>query len=101
MTLALDRNVLAELVAAVDLDLSQGLQVLPLDAIARRPFDPGMALLILPPTVAESVSSAADDGADFDPPVLPGRHGHGTEPVTLLRRLYPADHPVMTLDRAG
>ncbi len=27
--------------------------------------------------------------------MLPGRHGHGADPVSLLHRLYPADHPVL------
>ena len=27
--------------------------------------------------------------------MLPGRHGHGTDPLAMLRRLYPAAHPLL------
>ena len=33
-------------------------------------------------------------------PSLPGRHGHGADPVALLQRLYPADHPVLGAELA-
>lgn len=76
---------------------SDGLQVVTADALPLRPFDPGMPLLILP----ASGSTGADSlgGGGYLPAALPGRHGHGADPVALLRRLYPADHPV--LDPAG
>lgn len=77
--------------------LSEGLQILGADAIVRRPFDPGMGLLVVPAAAPEQPTS--DASAAFDPPVLPGRHGHGAEALALLRRLYPADHPVDDLDR--
>jgi tetrapyrrole methylase family protein/MazG family protein len=47
-----------------------------------------MALVLLPPT---GVPLPADDPYA----TLPGRHGHGTDPVALLQRLYPHDHPVL------
>ena len=52
-----------------------------------RPFDPGMTLVVLPPVGGEPVA------------VLPGRNAHGVDPLRLLARLYPADHPVFS--RAG
>ncbi|MEO7118052.1 MAG: MazG family protein, partial [Candidatus Limnocylindrales bacterium] len=68
---------------------ADGLQIVGLGRLATRPFDPAMALLILP------VGAAQDPGSGFDPPSLPGRSARGSDPVTLLRRLYPADHPVL------
>src|SRR6188474_2906342 len=64
----------------------QGIQIVTVDQLVRRPIDPGMALVI----VQVTESAAAEDRFA----VLPGRHGHGPDPVDLLRRLYPLDHPV-------
>ena len=71
------------------IDPDDGLTVIPLDALVRRPVDPGMALLILPPTgrpadpdEAEPPASAEPDAPPFLPAVLPGRQGHGTDPLT-------------------
>jgi tetrapyrrole methylase family protein/MazG family protein len=82
-----------------------GLQLVGVDALVRRPFDPGMALVVLP---AEGDDTAAGDGTaegtetdTFEPEVLPGRHGHGTAALELLRRLYPAEHPVLRLPGAS
>jgi tetrapyrrole methylase family protein/MazG family protein len=44
--------------------------------------------MLLPPT---GKPLAADDPYA----TLPGRHGHGTDPLALLQRLYPPDHPVL------
>ena len=73
------------------IDPAEGLQVVALDRLVARPFDAGMALLVLPPIGA---------GPDPDDPflLLPGRHGHGADPAALLRRFYPADHPVLGPD---
>jgi tetrapyrrole methylase family protein/MazG family protein len=68
----------------------QGIQIVTVDQLVRRPIDPGMALVI----VQVTESAAAEDRFA----VLPGRHGHGPDPVDLLRRLYPLDHPVHGLD---
>ena len=64
----------------------QGIQIVTVDQLVRRPIDPGMALVI----VQVTESAVSDDRFG----VLPGRHGHGPDPVDLLRRLYPPDHPV-------
>jgi MazG family protein len=45
-----------------------------------------MALLLLPP---------ASESLPPQRTVIPGRHGHGDDPVDLLRRLYPPDHPML------
>ncbi|MDQ3448497.1 MAG: nucleoside triphosphate pyrophosphohydrolase [Chloroflexota bacterium] len=71
---------------------SHGLQVLSSAALVDRPFDPVLPLLVIPGSGA--VGAATDPGS-FVPAVLPGRHGHGTDPVAMLQRLYPADHPVL------
>jgi tetrapyrrole methylase family protein/MazG family protein len=79
-----------------------GLQVLPLDALVRRPFDPGVGLLLIATDDAGKPSAAGGPGdqTQFEPAVLPGRHGHGADPLDLLRRLYPAAHPVVGLSGA-
>jgi tetrapyrrole methylase family protein/MazG family protein len=69
----------------------QGIQVVTVDQLVRRPFDPAMALVIVQST---GTPGAADDRFG----VLPGRHGHGPDPIELLRRLYSPDHPVHGLD---
>jgi MazG family protein len=70
-------------------DAADGLQLVSLDRLASRPWDPGMTLVVLPPSGSEGAAGA--------PGVLPGRHGHGAGPAALLRRLYPADHPLLGL----
>ena len=78
---------LTALLQRAAIDPADGLQVIALDRLVAQPFDPGMALLLLPPS-----SGRPDDAADT---VLAGRHGHGSDPGALLRRLYPASHPVL------
>ena len=80
-----------ELLARAGVDPADGLQVVALDRLASRPFDPGLALLLLPPRP----DRAALSGAAPDRAALPGRHGHGDDPVALLQRLYPRDHPIL------
>ena len=73
------------------LDLADGLQVLAAEALARSPLEPARPALIVPVAVLRIDPPTAS--ADLAP-VLPGRHGHGADPIALIRRLYPADHPV-------
>jgi tetrapyrrole methylase family protein/MazG family protein len=70
-----------------------GIQIVTTDQLARRPIDPAMAVVIVPP--------AEPSDAEAAPGMLPGRHGHGPDAVGLLQRLYPADHPVRDLDQSG
>lgn len=69
-------------------DPAEGVQLIALDRLVARPFDAGMALVVLVP-IGEA--PAPDDSYA----ALPGRHGHGTDPISLLHRLYPPDHPVV------
>ncbi|MEZ4597393.1 MAG: nucleoside triphosphate pyrophosphohydrolase [Chloroflexota bacterium] len=86
-----------------------GLSVVTVGALLRRPVDPTMALVIVPDADAPpapvdpppSPSPVDPDAPPFRPALLPGRHGHGSDPADLLRRLYPADHPVLGLAGAG
>jgi tetrapyrrole methylase family protein/MazG family protein len=80
------------------LDLVDGLQVLATETLVRSPIEPARPLLIVPAAVlrldAVAVSAATTAPTDLAP-VLPGRHGPGgNDPVAVLRRLYPDDHPV-------
>lgn len=101
--MALRIAALQELSARTDVSLDAGLQILPLGALGRRPFDPGMGLLIVPggatPVTDATIPDAA--AAEFAPPVLPGRHGHGPDALLMLQRLYPAAHPVIGLGGAA
>ena len=81
-----------------DLDLVDGLQVLAAETLARSPLEPARPALIVPAAVLRldeaAVVAATSAPADLAP-VLPGRHGPaGADPITVLRRLYPANHPV-------
>ncbi|HEX5823925.1 MAG TPA: nucleoside triphosphate pyrophosphohydrolase [Candidatus Limnocylindrales bacterium] len=70
------------------LDLSAGLQVVAAERLVGTPLEPSRPALIVP--LATLRASAAEA-----PRALPGRHGPGSDdPLTVLRRLYPADHPV-------
>ena len=70
------------------LDLAAGLQVVAAERVIGTPIEASRPLLLVPLVVLR----AADDGA-AEP--LPGRHGPaGRDPVAILQRLYPPDHPV-------
>ena len=92
----------AALLERAGVEPAEGLQVIALDRLVARPFDPGMALLVLPPLGAtsdmeEAVATAGSPSSDAEDvfALLPGRHGHGSDPTALLRRFYPASHPVL------
>ncbi len=86
------------------LDLAAGLQVLAAETLVATPLEPAVPALIVPAAVlrverAETAAAAggadgAGGGAAPHADVLPGRHGHGADPLAVLRRLYPPDHPV-------
>jgi tetrapyrrole methylase family protein/MazG family protein len=80
------------------LDLVDGLQVLATETLVRSPLEPARPALLVPAAILrldqEAVSARRTVPEDLAP-VLPGRHGPGgDDPIALLRRLYPADHPV-------
>jgi tetrapyrrole methylase family protein/MazG family protein len=82
---------LQELLARARLDLADGVAVVAVDRLASRPFDPGMALVVLP----------VPDGGRSGSPAIRGRHAGGSDPVALLRRLYPDEHPLLAVDPSG
>jgi MazG family protein len=82
-------QLLAELEARFGIDPADGLQILSPAAIVRRPFDPGLPLLLLPDRAGQAVIEQADG---FQPAVLPGRQARGEDPADMLRGLYPAEH---------
>jgi len=101
-------DVLAAALGVPGVDPDDGITVIPLDALVRRPVDPGVTLVLLPPTGrgpdprdAEPPAPTAPYAPAYLPDLLPGRHGHGTDPLALLRRLYPIDHPVVPLTLDG
>jgi tetrapyrrole methylase family protein/MazG family protein len=70
------------------LDLAAGLQVIAAERLVATPIEPSRPVLIVPAAILHAV-------ADGDPQPLPGRHAAaGADPIALLRRLYPVDHPV-------
>jgi tetrapyrrole methylase family protein/MazG family protein len=72
------------------LDLSAGLQVVAAERLIGTPLEPSRPALIVPLATLRS----SGDGHGAEQP-LPGRHGPGgDDPLAVLRRLYPADHPV-------
>lgn len=71
------------------LDLAAGLQVVPAERIIATPVEASRPLLLVPLAILRTT----DDGVPVEP--LPGRHGPaGRDPLAVLGRLYPADHPV-------
>ena len=69
---------------------AKGLQVVAAEQFTASPIEASRPLLIVPLTVLR-----ATDSAEVPAVPLPGRAGPtGREPLPLLRRLYPADHPV-------
>ena len=76
------------------LDLAAGLQVVVAERLVATPIEASRPTLIVPAAMLRVVVEAAGGGEP-----LAGRHGPGgADPLAVLRRLYPADHPV---GRAG
>ena len=71
------------------LDPAAGLGLVVAERLVATPIEPSVPLLIVP----VSRVRATVDTTDVVP--LPGRHGRAAgDPLAVLRRLYPADHPV-------
>ena len=70
------------------LDPADGLQVVAAENLVAAPIEPSRPLLIVPLATFRGESAV-------EPRPLPGRAGPaGLDPLRLLQRLYPADHPV-------
>ena len=80
---------LAEARLRWDLDQADGLAVVPAERLIAMPLEPSRPTLLVPLALLRITAPA-------DPPApLPGRHGPlGRDALAVLRRLYPADHPV-------
>jgi tetrapyrrole methylase family protein/MazG family protein len=80
------------------LDLVDGLQVIATETLSRSPLEPARPVLLVPVAIlrVEELALGATLAEPTDlAPVLPGRHGpNGADPIAILRRLYPGDHPV-------
>ena len=71
------------------LDPADGLQIHAAERLVAAPLEPSRPLLIVPLALLRATAERAD------PPPIPGRAGPGgRDPVAVMRRLYPADHPV-------
>jgi len=82
------------------LDPADGVQVVTAERLVATPVEPSRPVLVVPRAVLLGrVGSGSETPASeaTEPTVepLPGRAGPGgDDPVAVLRRLYPADHPV-------
>jgi len=73
------------------LDPADGLQVIAAERLIGSPLEASRPLLLVPLAVLRTGSS----GGTTPTPPLPGRNGPGgDEPLAVVRRLYPGDHPV-------
>lgn len=77
------------------LDPGEGMQVVPAERLRSIPIEPSRPLLIVPLAVLPPPADRGVGGADVGSGPLPGRHGPaGRDPLSVLRRLYPAEHAV-------
>ena len=78
------------------LDPAAGLQVIASERLISTPLEPSRPALVVPLTMLLAGApgpQGAGDPSETTP--LPGRHGpRGREPLDVLARAYPADHPV-------
>ncbi len=71
------------------LDPADGLQVVAAESLVAVPIEPSRPLLIVPLAMLHATPAVPEAAA------VPGRNGpRGTDPVAVLTRLYPAEHPV-------
>ena len=98
---------LAEARLRFALDPTAGVQILAAERLIESPFEASRPMLIMPAVllgVREPAATGAATGATTGattalqtslPTALPGRHGpRGRDPLAVLARAYPADHPV-------
>src|ERR1700690_1523110 len=89
-------GLLAEARSRWGLDPAGGLAVIPAERLVGIPLEPTQPTLIVP-------LAAFRAGMPARPPSpLPGRHGPGgDDPLAVIRRLYPAEHPVGRFGEPG
>jgi tetrapyrrole methylase family protein/MazG family protein len=74
------------------LDLAAGLQIVAAERLIATPIEPSWPLILVPASAVRAAPTAVVAGPED---ALPGRHGpNGRDPLRLLARLYPGDHPV-------
>jgi tetrapyrrole methylase family protein/MazG family protein len=75
------------------LDLAAGLQIVAAERLIATPIEPSRPLIVVPAAAIRATAPTAAIATPED--ALPGRHGpNGRDPLRLLGRLYPGDHPV-------
>jgi MazG family protein len=75
------------------LDPAGGLQIVAAERLIATPLEASRPALVVP--LAMLRPAAAAEMPDIEPRPLPGRHGpRGRDPLEVLRRAYPADHPI-------
>jgi NTP pyrophosphatase (non-canonical NTP hydrolase) len=86
---------LAEARLRWSLDPADGVQVVTPERLVATPFEASRPVLLVPAAALGGAAPGAAGQADVIPTPLPGRHGpRGTDPLAVLARAYPADHPV-------
>jgi tetrapyrrole methylase family protein/MazG family protein len=71
------------------LDPGAGIQIVPAERLTAVPVEASRPLLVVP------LRLLGEAPRDRSPEALPGRNGPGgQDPLAVLRRLYPGDHPV-------
>jgi MazG family protein len=93
------QQLISEIETRFGVSAGDGLQILTPGAIVRRPFDPALAVVLVPEAASGRRPPAA--GNEFDPGPLPGRSTHGADAASMLRGLYAPDEVLHGLDGAG
>ena len=77
------------------LDPAAGLQIVAAERLISTPLEASRPALVVPLAMLRPTSATAPDVTEMAPRPLPGRHGpRGRDPLDVLRRAYPVDHPV-------
>jgi tetrapyrrole methylase family protein / MazG family protein len=77
------------------LEPGAGLLVVPAERLVGVPLEPILPVLVVPAGTLRDAASATPAPTTPEPTPLPGRHGpRGRTALDVIRRLYPADHPV-------